>query len=161
MGPEGEKKTVTIRGIDKELYERILVLARETGKTVGEIINEAMRLLLTLGPMAIRATAKVAESVVSSTKALLGELAEEPKDVVEITGLEVLEISKQDLESIEKPVIFKDIKKLVIGSDVPFELFNSKVKGIVLCGEVLIPKTYPKLLVATKCKLVKRIAYSE
>jgi hypothetical protein len=45
-GGEEEKKTVTIRGIDKKLYEMATETARKTGKTVGEVVNESLRLFL-------------------------------------------------------------------------------------------------------------------
>lgn len=38
-----ERKTVTIRGLSTDIYDRVSRLARETGTTIGEIVNEALR----------------------------------------------------------------------------------------------------------------------
>jgi hypothetical protein len=42
----GEEKPRTIRGIDPDLYDRALALSRQTGKTVGQVINDALSNLL-------------------------------------------------------------------------------------------------------------------
>ena len=153
-----EYKTITIRGIDKDLYDRILVLARETGKTVGELLNEAMKLLLIIGPVALRATtSKVARGIISIGKAITEGVTEGFQDVIEISGVDELVVTKSDMESIRKPLVFKLIKKLEFADDIPYELFASKVKAIILCNEVIIPNTYPKLEVISICKMVKRV----
>lgn len=39
-----ERKTVTIRGgLSTDIYDRVSRLARETGTTIGEIVNEALK----------------------------------------------------------------------------------------------------------------------
>ena len=40
------RKTVTIRGLDLELYHRIFSLAKRMGKRVADLMNEAMRFYL-------------------------------------------------------------------------------------------------------------------
>jgi len=47
-GPEGVviRRPIPIRGLDRRLYERIRDLAAETGRTVGQVMNEAMRFYL-------------------------------------------------------------------------------------------------------------------
>ncbi|WP_243679434.1 hypothetical protein [Vulcanisaeta souniana] len=39
-----ERKTVTIRGLSTDIYDRVSRLAKETGgATVGEVVNDASR----------------------------------------------------------------------------------------------------------------------
>ncbi len=46
-GPEGVvRRPIPIRGLDRRLYERIRDLAAEEGRTVGQVMNEAMRFYL-------------------------------------------------------------------------------------------------------------------
>ena len=143
---EREKKVVSIRGVDKKLYEEIATLARETGRTVGEVINEAMKLFLT-----------TSGKLVELGKAFAEGLKEGSENAIEVGNLDILVVDRRDLKCVDGPIVFKNIKKLVIGRDVPFELFESKVRRIVMCDEVVIPDSYPKLLVARKCYFVKKI----
>jgi len=152
-----EYKTITIRGIDKDLYDKILILARETGKTVGELLNEAMKLLLIIGPATLRATSRVARGIISIGKAIAEGVAEGFQDVIEVSGIDELVITRSDLESVKKPLVFKLIKKLEFTNDIPYDLFASKVKAMILCNEVIIPGAFPKLEVISLCKMVKRI----
>ncbi|RLG88736.1 MAG: hypothetical protein DRO15_02185 [Thermoprotei archaeon] len=154
---ERRRKAITIRGIDKDLYDRILVLARETGKTVGELLNEAMKLLLIIGPVALRATSRVAQGIISASRAITEGVVEGFQDVIEVSGVDELVVTRSDLEQVEKPLVFKLIKRLEFADDIPYELFVSKVKAIILCNEVLIPSTYPKLKVVNICRMVRRI----
>ncbi|MEM1613981.1 MAG: hypothetical protein QXP25_03665, partial [Thermoplasmatales archaeon] len=43
---EEDKESVSIKGIQKNLYERMKSLARETGRTVGEVTNDAYKIAL-------------------------------------------------------------------------------------------------------------------
>ncbi len=146
MGEEKEgKKTISIRGLDERLYEQIVLLARESGKTIGEILNEAMKILLAT----VNKASTIGKGFVEGLK--------ESTNTLEVTGIEELVIERNDIESIDKPIVFKNIKRLEIADDVPYELFDKKVKSIILCNELIIPRNYPKLKVAQKCRLVKVI----
>jgi len=151
----GEKeKTVTIRGVDRELYAKALALAKELGKSAGEMINEALRLLLTQTMAAATALTKAAHAG--------RELIEGVKEVAGaehvVSGVGELVVKKADLEAIDKPVVFKGIRRLVFEDDVDYSLFEGKVRSIVMCDEVLVPKAYPKLKVAEKCRMIGKLA---
>ncbi len=152
-----EKKTITIRGIDKSLYEQIAKIARDSGKTIGEVINEAMRCFLSLTLATVKAGSKIAESIMAVGRAFSEGIKEGMENVCEVSGVEELSINKEDLESIEEPLVFKNIKKLKFSDDIPYDLFDKKVYSIIYCDEVIVPPTYPKLKVVKKCRLVKRI----
>ena len=153
----GKKKTITIRGIDEDLYERLTVLARETGKTIGELINEGMRVLLSITSPLVKTTQKAIEGVTSVGKAVAEGVETGLGRIREISNIDELTVNKEDLEAIDQLVVFKNIKKLKFEDNVTYELIEAKVKGIILCDEIIIPKTIPKLKLLSKCKLIKRI----
>ncbi|MET1101893.1 MAG: hypothetical protein ABWW69_05400 [Pyrodictiaceae archaeon] len=147
-----KKSTITIRGIDRELYEELVRLARETGKSIGDLVNLSMKLLLSNIRLGLESFSKKIEEA----KEAVEERIEEQESVV-VSGVEELEVTARDLEAAPKPVVFRGLRRLVIGRDVPIDLFNEKVRSIIAVDEVVVPKDYPKLLVAQKCRLVKRI----
>lgn len=151
MSREKEDKTsVTIRGIDKDLYNRLSVLARETGKTIGELINESMRLMLSF-------TDNLGRKLTSFSEAFREGLREARDKYLEIGLLDELVVTRRDLEEVDKPVVFKNIKRLIISDDVPYELFEEKISEIIMCKEVIVPENYPKLKVARKIRFGGKI----
>ncbi len=150
------KKVFTIRGLDPELYERFARTARDLGTSVGELMNEAMRVLLSLivvgkefgkaGTTLLRAPVEAAKNVISKVK-----------DFEVISNIGELTVSKNDLEALEKPVLFVNIRRLIFEDDVSWELIDAKIKGVKLVDEVILPKHIPKLSFAKKCSMVKKI----
>ncbi|HDI74632.1 MAG: hypothetical protein DRJ52_04320 [Thermoprotei archaeon] len=144
---EPQKRPISVRGIDRSLYDEALKLAHQTGRTIGEVINEALKLLIAF------------YEGVSETVSL--EDKYKPPNVTEITGIDELTVSKEDLESENRPVLFKNIKRLRFSENVPQDTFSSKVYLIVVCDEVVIPHTLSKLEVAKKCRFVKKLRYED
>ena len=147
---ENKEKIITIRGIDKDLYKRALVIARKSGKTVGEVINSSLKMLIS----SIGTTSNVVSNILNEFQKGV-KLATS----IIISNLDELTITKKDLENIDKPIILSSIKRIVIDNDIPFDLFNSKVQSISDCDELVIPDNYPKLSVLSKCKFVKKVTY--
>ncbi len=143
------KTTVTVRGVDRQLYEELVRLARETGRNIGDLINVAMRLLLANVKAGLEFFGKKLEEVSQNIP--------EPAATVTIEGVEELEISKRDLLEAGRPVVFKGLKRLVFSNDVDPETFERSVHSIVAVDEVVVPSSLPKLLVASRCRLVKRV----
>ncbi len=143
-GPQGDEsgKVVTIRGLNEELYRRAAALAKTTGRTVGEVMNEAIELVLNVGEAALSPFVKPGEH--------------EGK-TIEVSGLEELKISKEDLEGLgeDEKVVFRGLRRLEIEEDVPYRYFEGKVAAIVSCDEVILPKGYPKLKVAARMQGIK------
>jgi hypothetical protein len=75
-----------------------------------------------------------------------------------ISNVDELTVTREDLESLDSPVAFRGIKRLTFSGDVDWELFNSKVNSIVMCDEVILPKTIPKLKALEKMKLIKKVS---
>ncbi len=162
-GEEG-KKVFTIRGLDPELYERFSRTARELGVSIGELMNEAMRFMLTLivvgkevGERVGRELGRLGAELVLTPAKAVKTLAEGIKDYNIVTGVSELSISRKDLEVLERPVVFMNIRKLTFEDDVNWELIDEKVKAVKLVDEVVLPKHIPKISFIKKCLMVKRI----
>ena len=154
---EDKKKVYTIRGIDPKTYEAFTRLARELNVNLGKLVSEAMRLTLTIteatGKKSLK---KILELTSGITRgATSGE--EEGDDVEIITGVKELEVTREDLESMERPVVFLNMRKLEFADDVTWELIDRKVRQIKLVENLVIPKHIPKLKIASKCLMVERI----
>ena len=124
---------VTIRGIDDEIYRRFSAEARGRGVSIGELATLVMRALV----------------------------EEAERNDYKIENLDALSISKIDLESLNKPISFSDIKSIVIEDDVNLSIFKKYVVDIRNVDNLTIPSTLPKLLVLTKCNKIKCITISK
>lgn len=151
---EKERKTITIRNIDREIYERASALAKEMGVRIGDLVNEALERLISLSRRGIEISSRIASEVAeASSEAIENMLGE----TITISDIYELIVSKKDLESIEGKVQFRNINKLILANDINIELFRDKVSGIIRCDELVIPKSLPKLQILSKAKFVKKI----
>ena len=168
MSGEGEEdrssRVYTIRGLDPELYERFVRTARELGVTVGDLMNMAMGDFLVsleaskdFSQRLSQKPARLAEKIRSANAAALRTIVSAVGDFDLISDIEELTVTRADLESLERPVVFSNIKRLVFAQDVDWQLINSKVRSIKLVDEVVVGKGVPVLQLAKKCQLVKRI----
>ena len=157
---ERNKRTMTIRGIDKDLYDRAVALAKETGRTVGEVINEALRLILSLASTTASTAKELGVSTFELGKAAV-EGMKEGLNIYEISDIEEIELTKDDLENIEGIVRLRNIKRLVFSNDITEELIDKKIHSIVMCDEIIIPRHIRKLKVLKKCKFIKKIRFTE
>ena len=137
----GEKKTVTIRGLSSDIYDRVSRLARETGTTIGEIVNEALRRYIAT----LENISKAIDNMIRAG------------DVVVISGVSSLTVTRADLETLDKPVIFKDMDELIFADDVNNDIIKNKVAKIVNVNTVYVPKSVSTLLIASKSEFVKKI----
>ncbi len=153
-------KIYTIRGLDPELYGKFSRIAKEIGKNVGELMNEAMKTLIT----AVEIGKEVGKAGIKATVTTVREASEAVKEAANvevISGVEELEVGKEDLEALQKPAIFTGMRRLEFSDNVSWDLINEKVKAIKLVDEVVVPKHIPRILIAKKCSLVKRIRVRE
>ncbi len=136
-----ERKTVTIRGLSTDIYDRVSRLAREMGTTIGEIVNDALRRY-------IATLENVSRTIDNMIRA---------GDVIVISGVSSLTVTRTDLETLDKPVIFKDMDELIFADDVDNAIIKNKVARIVNVNTVYVPKSVSTLLIASKSELVKKI----
>lgn len=209
-----EQKDVTaIRGLETELYNKILAKAKETGKNVSDLMNDAMRSYLNqvqgtstvfgenmdnvtvtkkdlteLGKVAFKKVMnlKFAKDIdkeafennvlsiedcdnvqvpeplfldamkkVKSCHNVMRYSVEEQKtqdqNIIRIGGIDDLEISKSDLESIGKKVIFEQIDELKLSPDVDADAVNRYIEAIRNVDELMVPKNV-FLLILTKTR---------
>ncbi len=150
----------TIRGLDPELYEKFSKIAKEIGTNIGALMNEAMKnviALIEVGKDVGKTGLVIATAPIKAAK----EASKEIKDFEVISGVSELEVSKDDLEALDKPVVFTNMSKLVFADDVTWEVIERKVRAIKLVDEVVIPKHIPKLQLVKRCSMVKRIVIKE
>jgi len=159
MSEEG-KKTVTIRGVDQELYQRMLIRARETGRTVGELMNEAITAFMTMTDSASRIVSSVAGGVVETGRSFIEGVKEAKRDVAVISDVDELEVTKEEIRSFGRPVSFRNVKRLVF-PDLDQETLDQYVDSLMIVGEVVIPKGVNKLKLLQKSRGVKRVTVRE
>lgn len=159
------KKIIAIRGIDERLYKEAARISREIGWTIGELINQSLKLFLATFPAL---TQKVAESteqlVVKPTKEFIEAAKEAVKrpllDYYLISDLEEVVLSKKDLEELDKPLVIASVQKVIVDRDVDFDLFDSKVLYLQFVDEVVVPSNYPNVRLYTKLKHVKKVSFT-
>ena len=160
-----EKKIIAIRGIDERLYKEAARISREIGWTIGELINQSLKLFLATFPAF---TQKIAESteqlVVKPTKEFIEAAKEAVKrpllDYYLISDLEEVVLSKKDLEELDKPLVIASVQKVIVDRDVDFDLFDSKVLYLQFVDELVVPSNYPKVRLYTKLKHVKKVSFT-
>jgi len=128
---DGVKKTISIRGVDKNLYNKLSAIAREVDKTIGDLVNEAIDLF-------VKVTDGVTETV--------SKVIHEP---YVIKNLDRLVITGKELRELDRPVMFLNIKELVLEDldDISLDVIVKimKVDKVVVKGSVNKIKFYSKL----------------
>lgn len=128
-------KVVTIRGLDKELFEQFSSLTKTWGKNVGEIFSRILKNFLEIG----------------STNIFMPSLEDRLKRM-NCTYLEIIEnldelvVQKQDLSSLPKglKLYFYNIQKLVFSENIDTKTLLDYVYRIKNSA-VFPPKNIPKL----------------
>ncbi|ABP95676.1 MULTISPECIES: hypothetical protein [Metallosphaera] len=151
-----ENRTVTIRGVDSKLYERLVNLARETGKTVGEITNQAIGNFLSAISEAEMITYNVKDSIKSTGKAFIDGFNETKRNVFVVSNIGEITVFKSEIVSAGKPVSFRNIGKLIL-PDIDQDTLDKYVDSIISVDELIIPPSINKLVLIRKAKFVKRI----
>lgn len=149
-------KDVTIRGINPELYRGVAELAKRLGISMGEVMNEAMKLLLDVRGV-ITGVQPLMEGIRDAGKAL--EKGISGLAPVVISGVEEIELNRSDFEGFGKRVLIADVKKLVLSQDVDDKTLEKYVALIRNCEEVSFPKSISKLLALSKCRGVSKVSF--
>jgi hypothetical protein len=120
---------VTIRGIENETYSQFAAEAKKRGISIGEYTTLAMKAMI----------------------------ATSTAPVYHIGNMELLSVSKVDLESIELPVVLSNIEVLDFDNTVDWPTFNRQVKEINRVELIRVHKSLSKFQVLTKAKNVETI----
>jgi len=128
--------TITMRGVNQELYKELFILAKEEGRNLGDLANDAFAQYLSR----------------SKGSKIMGQ------------GIGVLILSKADLERMNTVTIV-GCQTLIFGEDVDEESFDKHINQIRGCGTVIAPESIlPKILSkASGCHVVtsKRDEYTD
>jgi len=108
-----QKDVIAIRGLDTDLYNKIHAKAKETGKNVSDLMNDAMKLYL--------------DQVTGAPIVYYG------------TGAVDLTVSKNDLVKLGK-VAFSRVTGLRFSKDVDEQTFENHVDSIEHCIDVKVPE---------------------
>jgi len=117
---------VTIRGIDDETYSKFAAEAKRRGVSIGELTTMAMSSFI---------------SASSGPSYRIGDI-------------DMLSVSKTDLESLEGPVTLENIDMLEFDDTVDWPTFSHHVKEISNVDLMVLPKGLTKFQVLTKSRNV-------
>ncbi len=134
---EGEKSTITIRGIDRKIYNKLSGLAKELDKTVGELLNEAMSLVITLR----------------------GRIEGIGSTILLIDGVEKLEISGKELSELDRKVLIQNVNTLTLKEDVDTQHIKDKIYKMMNIQRIIVKSDVNKLVLYSKCVNVKEIVF--
>ncbi|MGC8562482.1 MAG: hypothetical protein ACP5UZ_01030 [Thermoplasmata archaeon] len=140
-----DTENISIKGVQKRLYEKVKGLATDTGKTVGEITNDAFKVLLA----AAGETKKVGEDFIQAVK--------DSKSTF-VQDLNSIDITGSELAKNNKKVIFRNIQNLVF-KDISETDFDAYVESIINVKVLEIPKGISKFKVLERAKYVDNIKF--
>lgn len=139
-----ERETISIRGVNRDLYHRLGLFAKETGITIGEAVNNAMAAFL-----------GTIEEIKTSGKELIEGLQKGMN--MYIGDIEELTVEREDLENVDTSIVLRNIKKLEFSEDIDQELFNKKIRRIINIEELIIPEKLSKFQVLAKGFGIKKL----
>lgn len=131
-------------------------IARNSGKTVGEVMNQAMMTFLGIAGKVGEKIDEATQKTISVGKAFIEGYNEAGKNIFIVSDLEELRITKNEIVSLGKPVSFRNIKRLIL-DDIDQQTIDTYIDSIISVDEVVVPSTINKLLLLQKCKFVKKI----
>lgn len=130
-------KNVTIRDVDKDLYENFMNLAKFWRKPSGFIFSRLFHSYITRRPSSF---------IPHHLKRILVNIHADKLEIVE--NIDELEVTKDDLAAIDKGVKFQfsNIKNLKFADDVDRDLFTERIYRIGHSKITNLPENIPKLL---------------
>ncbi|AAT43860.1 hypothetical protein [Picrophilus oshimae] len=140
---EIEIRTISVKGVSSDIYKKIHKIAMETGKTIGQITDEAYKNFIS----SVENARTISQSFMDGLKQGSSQYIENIKE---------LEISKVDLEELNRKVIFRNIDNLTL-KDLDNDSFDRYVSGIIQVKNLNIPKKLSKAKVIVKCNFVDKI----
>ncbi len=138
-------KTVTIRGVDGQIYDEFSQVIQVSGMTMGNAVSKMMR-----------DVSKDFDEVFPMLSAMSLKYMVK-KDKITVKHYDDLTVSLKDLEDAGKRVKFEHIGYLTIKSDVTTEAFETYIDKIEHCETVRVPNVLPKLLIYSKIAHCDRV----
>ena len=135
------RKTVAIRGLDTELYTEVFTMAKKDGRTVAEVVNNALEQFINNdGPDSVD---------------FGGALSNSAEFILAIDDDGQISLSKEDIKEIAiemGPFAIESNGNLVFEKDVDKNALQQITRIQVKSGTVKVPRTaYAQFLI--KCKI--------
>ncbi|MEM0139485.1 MAG: hypothetical protein QXZ44_02595 [Ferroplasma sp.] len=137
------RKTISIKGVSVDLYKKIQQMSNDTGKTIGQVTDEAYRAFTG----SIENAKHISDSFVKGLKEGSSHIIENIKE---------LEITGDDLKELNRKIIFKNIDELTF-KNIDNETFDKYVNSIIMVKVVSIPKSLSKAKVLMKGNFIDKI----
>ncbi len=137
------KQNISVKGVRRDIYGRILKLTRDTGQTLGDITNEAYRTFLSGVEGAKHLSRNFIEGATKSS-------------VKYVENIKNLTINGQDLADISTKVVFKNIDTLVF-EDMTTEDVAKHIASLSNIKVIVIPKTVSKASILLRSTLIDEI----
>lgn len=144
---EEEKQNISVKGVRRDIYGRVLNLTRETGRTLGDITNEAYRTFLSTVEGAKHLSKNFIEGATKS-------------NVKYIENIKSLSLSRKDLQDMQGKVAFKNMDTLVF-EDVTTEDIARHVESISNVKIVHIPPTVSKAAILLRSTYIDKLEVSD
>ncbi|PYB68808.1 MULTISPECIES: hypothetical protein [unclassified Thermoplasma] len=130
---ETKKITISVKGIRDDIYKNVSELAKHTGKTIGEITNDAYRTFLGT----VEGVRNISQNFIEGAKGAIPRY---------IDNFKKLEITADDLKDLGQKVAFRNIEELTFRniSDEEFSKYVAFIDGVKV---LRIPKTVKKTTV--------------
>ncbi|WP_010916859.1 hypothetical protein [Thermoplasma volcanium] len=127
---ETKKITISVKGIRDDLYKNVTDLAKHTGKTIGEITNDAYRTFIG----SIEGIRNISQNFVEGAKSALPRY---------IDNFKKLEVTAEDLKDFGQKVAFRNIDELTFKNvtDEDIQKYVAFIDGVKI---LRIPKTVKK-----------------
>lgn len=140
---EEEKQNISVKGVRKDTYSRVLDLARETGQTLGDITNEAYRTFLSGVDGAVHLSKNFFEGATQS-------------HVKYVENIKSLTLERKDIEEFPGKVAFRNMDTLVL-KDLTTEDVDKHIESISNVKVVKIPKTVSKASIVLRSSYIDEI----
>ncbi len=138
-----DKKSVSIKGVKKDVYNRMMRLAHESGKTLGELTNDAYRTFI--GTM--EGARNVSHSFIEGAKGTR---------ITSIENIRNLVLTSKDLEEIGHQIDIRNVDDLTL-EGLNNETFDKYIRGITGVKNLTIPKDLSKSKVLIRSRFVDNI----
>jgi hypothetical protein len=137
------RKTISIKGVSADLYKKIQSISTQTGKTIGQVTDDAYRSFMGT----VENAKRLSDGFVKGMKEGSSQYIENIKE---------LEITGDDLKEIGRKIIFKNIDSLTF-KNIDSETFDKYVNAIIMVKTVTIPKTVSKAKLLLKGSFIDKI----
>ena len=142
-----ERTTISVKGVSKDIYDRMSRIARETGRTIGEVTNDAYRVFIGTFEGALGISREFIKGAKST-------------HVYVVSNIKKLEMSGEDIKELGGRVSFRNIESLTF-KDISQEDFDSRVDSILQVRKLTLPHGIKKSSVVVKCDFVDNIVFEE